>query len=338
VAEEFTGVDKVATFLLSLDQDAAAAVLKHIGEDVLTEVAEAMTRIDPSVATLTRIGELKREFAVESTRPAPVKPKSDSELSELLNQGVGPQESRDIVQRLHERKIQERPFLELETLPADVVAKALKDESPAVCSLVLSHLDPALSATILSTIEPEEALGIVKRMTNLVPPGLEMLRAIATRVLESIAKDGDGPVAVDPEKRLQTIASMLNFSNTEVEQTVLQGLSEDDEETAQEIREYMFAWNDLAEIDKRSMQKILGSVDTRTLSISLKACQADIEENIMANLSARVRDMVAEERELAGAMPLTEVLAARNQVMTTVRGMIESGEFSPARSGEELVT
>ena len=46
----------------------------------------------------------------------------------------------------------------------------------------------------------------------------------------------------------------------------------------------------------------------------------------------------AEERELAGAMPLSEVLAAREQVMSTVRGMIESGEFSPARSGEELVT
>ena len=338
MAEEFTGVDKVATFLLSLDKDAAAAVLKHIGTDVLTEVAEAMTRIDPSFATQARIGELKRELAVESTGPAPVKPKSEAELSELLNQGVGPQESRDIVQRLHDRKIQERPFLELEELPANVVATALQDESPAVCSLVLSHLDPALSATILSSIEPEEALGIVKRMTNLVPPGLEMLRAIATRVLETITKETDGPVAVNPEKRLQTIASMLNFTNTEVEQTVLQGLSEDDEETAQEIREYMFAWNDLAEIDKRSMQKILGSVDTRTLSISLKACQIDIEENIMANLSARVRDMVAEERELAGAMPLTEVLAARNQVMTTVRGMIESGEFSPARSGEEMVT
>lgn len=338
MAEEITGIDKVATFLLSLNQEAAAAVLKHIGPDILTEVAEAMTRIDSSVATQNKIVELKREFAVESTGPSPVKPKTDEELGTLLNQSVGPQESRDIVQRLRDRKLQERPFLELESVPAEVVASALQSESPAVCSLVLAHLDPSLSAAILSTIDPDVALGIVKRMTNLVPPGLDMLRSIAERVMESISTTSDGPGAVNPEKRLQTIASMLNFTNPEVEQTVLEGLTEDNEETAQEIREYMFAWDDLASIDKRSMQKILGSVDTRTLSISLKACQPDIEENIMANLSARVRDMVAEERELAGAMPLTEVLAARGQVMTTVRGMIESGEFSPARSGEELVS
>ncbi|MFT5284029.1 MAG: flagellar motor switch protein FliG [Planctomycetota bacterium] len=338
MAEEFTGIDKVATFLLSLDADAASAVLKHIDQEILTEVAEAMTRIDPTIATQKKISELKRGFAIESTGPLAVKPKNESELGEFLKQGVGVQESRNIVDRLRNRKLQEHPFLELEALPASDVTRALSKESPAVCSLILAHIDPALSATILSSFEPDDALGIVKRMTSLVPPGLDILRSIAQRVLETIGTGSDGPVEVNPEKRLQTIASMLNFSATETEQTVLQGIADDDEETAEGIREYMFAWNDLADIDKRSMQKILGSVDTRTLSISLKACQPDIENNIMANLSSRVRDMVAEERELAGAMPLSEVLAARSQVMTTVRGMIESGEFSPARSGEEMVT
>ena len=338
MADSFTGIDKVATFLLALDAEAATAVLKHIGPEILTEVAEAMTRIDPTVATQEKIVELKRSFAIESTGPSPVKPKNEDELSEFLKQGVGVQESRKIVERLHDRKIQEHPFLELESLPAADVTRALADESPAVCSLILAHVDPALSATILSSFDPDDALGIVKRMTNLVPPGLDTLRSIAKRVLESIESGSDEPAEVNPEKRLQTIASMLNFSATETEQTVLQGLADDDEEIADGIREYMFSWNDLADIDKRSMQKILGSVDTRTLSISLKACQPDIEQNIMANLSSRVRDMVAEERELAGAMPLSEVLAARAQVMNTVRGMIESGEFSPARSGEEMVT
>jgi len=338
VASDLKGVEKVATFLLTLDKESAASVLRHIGPEVLTEVAEAMTRIDPSVATQERVVQLKRELAVQSSGPSPVKPKSETELGDLLSQGVGAQTSRDVVERIRERRLQEHPFLELETMPAETVARALRQESPAVCSLVLAHLDPAVSAAILGVFDPEDALAVVKRMTGLTPPGLEMLRRIADRVLESLAATADGPVLPSSEKRLKTIATMLNFSNPEIEQTVLQGLSEDDEETAQEIREHMFAWEDLASIDKRSMQKILGSVDTRTLSIALKASAPDVEANVMANLSARVRDMVAEERELAGAMSLSEVLAARNQVMTTVRGMIESGEFSPARSGEDLVT
>jgi len=102
-----------------------------------------------------------------------------------------------------------------------------------------------------------------------------------------------------------------------------------DEETAAEA---------LAELDKRAMQKVLASVDTKTLSISLKGSSARVEENIMANLSSRVREMVKDERDLAGAMSLKEVGLARGEVLKAVRGLMESGEFRPARAGDELVT
>ena len=59
---------------------------------------------------------------------------------------------------------------------------------------------------------------------------------------------------------------------------------------------------------------------------------------MLGNLSSRVRDMVAEERELAGAMPMTDVTAARDEIMTNIRAMIEAGEFRPNRGGDELVS
>ena len=336
--ESLGGAAKVAAFLLSLDEKQSAQILKHISKDVLTEIADAMTRVDPEVATHARVVELKRQLAVQAAGPKAVQPREEEELGQLLGEGVGPQASREIVDRLRERKIHERPFFELERVPAEDLARALVDESPAVSAVVLAHLDPGQSAAVLSAFDSDAALGIVKRMAKLAPPGIERLRGIAEHLQGRLAELASVPSPPDPATRLKTIASMLNFTAPDIEQSVLQGLSEDDETTAQEIREHMFSWDDLSEIDKRSMQKILGSIDTRTLSIALKACTPQVETNIMSNLSARVRDMVAEERELAGAMPLGEVLAAREQVMTTVRGMIESGEFSPARSGEELVT
>lgn len=335
---ELNGVDRVASFLLSLEEKQAAAVLRHIGPDVLTEVAEAMTRVDSAVATPQRIGELKRLLAVQATGPKTLRPRKESELGALLNEGLGAQRSREVVDRLRERRAHDRPFFELESLPPEDLARSLANESPAVCALVLAHLDPTVSSAVLSEFEPERALLVVKRMTSLTPPGIEMLRSIADSMKERLREIAASPVAPDPEKRLKTIAAMLNLSTPEIEQSVLQGIAEDDEATAKEIREHMFAWDDLATIDKRSMQKVLGSIDTRTLSIALKACNPAVEEKVLSNLSSRVRVMVAEERELAGALPLAEVLAAREQVMTTVRAMIEAGEFSPSRSGEDLVT
>ena len=131
---------------------------------------------------------------------------------------------------------------------------------------------------------------------------------------------------------------MLNFANGDIERVVLEGLESDNAEAASEVREHMFTWEDIAEIDRRSMQKILGTVDTKTLSVALKACDPAIEENILGNLSQRVRDMVAEERDLVGAVPKSEVESARDDIMKNIRAMIEAGEFSPSRKGEELVS
>jgi flagellar motor switch protein FliG len=100
----------------------------------------------------------------------------------------------------------------------------------------------------------------------------------------------------------------------------------------------MFTWENLADLDKRAMQKVLASIDTKTLAISLKGSTAPVEENIMNNLSSRVRDMIKDERETAGPMSMADVLVARNEVMKAVRTLMESGEFRPSRAGEELVT
>ena len=145
------------------------------------------------------------------------------------------------------------------------------------------------------------------------------------------------PAPPDPTESLRTIADLLNYSGGDLEQSVLQGLEEINEEMAGQVREFMFTWDDLGTIEKRAMQKILASVDTRTLSMSLKACPAGVEKNIMDNLSKRVCEMVADERELLGPVPFSEVVIARNEILTAVRALMEAGEFAPARAGEELV-
>ena len=86
------------------------------------------------------------------------------------------------------------------------------------------------------------------------------------------------------------------------------------------------------------MTKILGTVDTKTLAVSLKGCSPAVEKNILSNLSSRVREMVIEERELAGAMPVADVKVARDEVLKNIRALIESGEFRPSRGGDALVS
>ena len=334
-ATETQGVHRVAAFLLSLDGDAAKRVIAHLAPDVVQEVAQAMLEL-PDDET-GRVEELHREMALSAHGPRSVRACSEVQLGGLLTDAIGAERAEEVLESIRERRLLERPFFDVEAAEPFVVGRVLAQESPAVGAVVIAHLAPTFSAAVLQAFESATALEVVRRVATLVPPPYPVLRRIAEHLAGKIAEANAGPPPADETTRLRTIAELLSNSNPEMEKSVLDAIQEDDESMANELREFMFTWEDIGTIDKRSMQKILGAVDTKTLSMALKGASNAVEENVMSNLSSRVRDMVKEERDILGAVPLSDVLASRDEVMRGVRALIEAGEFRPSRGGDELV-
>ena len=332
-----TGVQRVAAFLLSLEQQDAEKVLRSLPPDLLSEVVEAMSSIDGDLLQADNLNGLYVELARQVNSPRPVSAKSEDELSTMLEQTLGRDASGRVLKTIQERRHRERPFLRIEAAPAGTLAHALESESDAVVALVLAHMAPRLSAQVLGLFDPARSPAIVRRMATLIPPPFETLTGVAGALEAKLAEGGPAGQA-DASDKLRTIADLLNSAVGDLSKNVLDAIKAEDESMAEEIREFMFTWEDLATVDGRSMQKILSAVETKTLAMAIKGCSPAVEETVLGNLSSRVREMVADERELAGAVPLSVVEDARSEIMRAVRGLMESGEFQPANSGEELVS
>ncbi len=332
------GYQKVAAFLLSLDSAVSAKVMRSLDPKVVSGVAAAMTELSPDLCTAAAVDQLYLDLARTMYQREGVRPQDDHELADMLSQSYGEDEADRVLREIRDRRRREQPFAFLDQFQPEVVARVLADESPSIVSLILAHSSPTVSAAVLGVFEEEQTLEIVKRMTSIQPPSIDTMLDIADDLSLRMREAQRLPPPPDPAETLRTIADLLTHSKGSVETTVMEGLAEYDEEVAGQVREYMFTWSDLGAIDKRAMQKILSTVDTRTLSIALKASPPDVEANVMDNLSSRVKDMVADERELAGAMSMTEVQESRDEILTAVRALMDSGEFSPARAGEEMVT
>ncbi len=337
-ATGYNGAQRVAAFLLSLERPAASRVLGHLSPDVLFEVVEAMQAIDANFDDKDLTRELWTKVALADKRREGVQPARGDELEVLLETGLGAEVAAELQDEIRQRRRKERPFHVLEKAPARAISLVLQEESDAAVAVVLAHLDPVLSATVLSDFEVERALRVVRRMASVEPPGSDVLAVLADDLERRVQDHLDAPAPKTGSQKLKTIAELLSQAAGELEKDVLAGLDEDAAEMADEIREFMFTWEDIGDVDRRSMQKILGTVETRTLAIALKACSPAVEQNVLGNLSSRVRDMVQEERELAGPMPMSEVVLAREEIMRGVRALIESGEFKPAKGGDELVS
>ena len=335
--EGASGAQRAAAFLLSLEKTVSAEVMRNLDPKVVSKIAEAMTDLDPDLCSVNAVDGLYRDLAKTFHQRTGVRPQDDFELYALLESSYGDAEANRVLTEIHDRRRREQPFAFLETAPSSLAARVLKEESPGVVGLILSHVAPSTSAEVLATFDDDTTLEIVRRMTTVTPPGIETMLTIADDLQERIREASLVPAPRAQEDSLRTVADMLTFADTEVEHNVLTGLEAENDLVASQVREFMFTWEDLASIEKRAMQKILASVDTRTLSIALKACSNPVFENVMNNLSSRVREMVIDEKELLGSMPMTDVLMARSEIMTAVRALMDSGEFSPARAGEELV-
>lgn len=335
--KQLKGTEKVAAFLLSLEGEAAVTVLKHLPDYLVAEIAETMTTLDPSLANEERLNALFKDIATRTDVRGPVRPRKKDEMRTMLQESFGSDRAAKVLNDIETRNQREFPFRNIERYAPQSIAAVLREEAPSVSAVVLAHLNPATSAAVLAVFEEAMAIDVVRRMTNMVPPGFETLKSIAVD-LESQLDGAIAVATVDTSRQLKTVAEMLNYSGSDLEESVLGGIESEDEDKAKEIKEYMFTWDDLASIEKRAMQKILGAVNTRTLSIALKASSPEVEKNIMENLSSRVRSMVEEERELTGPMPMNEVNLMRAEVMEAVRALMDSGEFKPSKGGEDLVT
>ncbi|MCZ6596395.1 MAG: hypothetical protein O7B99_02020 [Planctomycetota bacterium] len=335
--KETLGPQRVAAFLLSLGPEQARRLMGHIAEDVVLEVAQAMVDLDPALTDPDRVRELSRSLAMSVNGPIRVQACATSELESMLETVFGAEKARQVLAEIGARRLQECPFLEIESEPPGYIGRVLDNESPAVAALVLAHLDPATSAAVLEHFEDDEAIEIIQRMATLIPPSFTVLRSIASDLRGKLDSYAGAAAAPDPSARLQTIADLLSHSAPEMEKNVLDAIQSENAEMAAALQEYLFTWEDLATVERRAMQKILGAIDTKTLSLAMKACSKGVEESILGNLSSRVKDMVAEERELLGPVPMADMLAARDEIMRAIRALIEAGEFRPNRGGEEFV-
>lgn len=336
--KKIDGPTKVAALLLSLDQEVGAKVMRHLDPRVVSEVAAAMTELDPETVTPEAVEGVFQELTNTLLGGGGVTAKDDVELFAILDRTFGDQHAERVIRDIHARRRKAQPFGFLDSTNPEAIARVLAEESPAVIALVLAHASPGISAEVLGTFDEERSLDIVKRMTSITPPSVDTMLAVADDLQKRVREAASIPAPPSQDETLRTVADLLNFSDGETGSTILEGLETVDGEVAKQVREFMFTWTELSSVDKRAMQKILASVDTRTLSMALKACPVEVEGNIMDNLSSRVREMVADERDLSGAVPFSEVLKARAEIMAAVRALIEAGEFAPSKAGEELVT
>ena len=192
---------------------------------------------------------------------------------------------------------------------------------PYLIAITLLTLTPGLDTTLLIRTATLEGVQ---------PQALRELNDVLTQLLsgsDRVKKSAAGGVGMTAE--------ILNFLGSNVEASALSYIREYDPELAQRIQDKMFVFDNILEIDDRSIQTILREVQSDSLVLALKGASPELREKIFKNMSQRAAEMLREDLESKGPVRLSEVEAEQKEILKIVRRLTDEGQIVVGGGGDD---
>jgi flagellar motor switch protein FliG len=327
---QFSGVQRAAILLMSLGESEAAAVLKHMGAKEVQKVGAAMATI--SSVSKEQAASVLDEFvgAIEGQTSLGVG--ADDYVRKVLVNALGEEKAGGIIDRILMGR-NTKGLDALKWMEPRAVADLIRNEHPQIMAIVLAHLDSDQAAEVLQNIPEARRGDVLMRIATLdgiQPSALAELDEIMERQFS-----GQGTLKASNVGGVKSAANILNFMGSAGEQKLLAAITEADKDLGQKIQDLMFVFDDLAEVDDKSMQGLLREVPTDKLGLALKGADPRVKEKITRNMSKRAAEMLVEDMEAKGPVKLSDVEAAQKEILATARRLADAGTIQLGGKGAE---
>jgi flagellar motor switch protein FliG len=332
-AAQLTGTQKVAILLMTLGKERAAKLLKTMREAEVAEVAAEIARL-PSVPPDV-VEAVLSEFKEMARARVHIASGGLEYAQTMLQESLGPQKAKEIMELLASQMV-EKPFEFLRNTDPRQVLSFISDEHPQTIALVLAHMLPDAAAMVLGSLGEELQRDVAVRialMDRTSPDIVEKVEQILQRKLSSVLQHSEFAEAGGVE----SLVGILNRADRGTERLILEGLEVADADLADEVRQLMFVFEDIVNLDNRSVQLVLRQVDTKDLALALKGVPKIVKEKIITNMSERAGQILLEEIDLMGPVRLKDVETAQGGIVRIIRSLEEAGQIVLSRSGDEFV-
>ncbi|MFY9942278.1 MAG: flagellar motor switch protein FliG [Desulfobacterales bacterium] len=329
--QNLTGPQKAAVFLLIMGEKFATAVFRKMTENEIKKVAGIMAEIEHIPGEV--LAAVSEAFVAGFRQEDQVLVPGDNFIQEAITQALDPKTAEVIVNHIREKR-QELPFKWSREVDREALAERIKNEHPQTIAMILSYLPPEISSEILMTVPDEQKGDIAMRIANLGQVPSEVVKAV-DQALQSDLSNLDNAAAA--AGGLEKLVQILGGVDRATEDTVLESIEDERNDLANEIREMMFVFEDLAKVDDRGIREILKKVESQQLVLAMKTASEEMKAKILNNLSSRAAEMLKEDLEVMGPVRLAEVEQAQQQIVRAAKELEAEGAIVLGGKGKEDV-
>jgi len=327
-----SGAERAAVLLMSLGEESAAEVLRHMGPKEVQRLGTAMANL--SNISKTEVSEVLEEFTQAVEEQTALGVGADDYIRNVLTSALGEEKAGGLINRILLGR-NSKGLEALKWMEPRAVAEVIRLEHPQIIAIVLSYLDPDHAAEVLGFLPERSQPDILMRVAS-----LDGIQPSALQELDDILEQqfAGNNMQASAVGGIKNAANILNFMDPSKEAAIIDLIRDADEDLSQKIEDLMFVFDNLQEVDDRGIQSLLREISTESLVLALKGAEDALKEKIFKNMSKRAAEMLREDLEAKGPVRLSEVEAAQKEILTIARRMAEHGEIAlGGKGGEEYV-
>lgn len=324
------GLTNAAILLMSIGEEEAAEVFKHLSPKEVQSLGEKMAKL--KVVDTEKIESVLSTFQETAYAQRSLVSDTDEYVRNVLNKALGADKAGFLLDRI----LQGKDVSGIEGLrwmdPA-TVTELIRNEHPQIIASILVHLERDQASSILGLMSDRVRNDVILRIATLdgiQPNALKELNEVLTKVMA-----GSDKLKKTALGGIKTAAEILNFMGASVETVTVESIREFDPDLAQKIMDQMFTFDNVLELDDKGIQLVLREVQGESLVVALKGADPALREKIFKNMSQRAAEMLRDDLESKGPVRVSEVEAEQKEILKIVRRLAEEGQIALGSKGEE---
>jgi flagellar motor switch protein FliG len=329
-ADKLSGPQKAAILFLTMGEEYSTALFKELDEASIKKIGKYMSEITyiPSDVLST----VMDEFLINFKSDSDVVISGEDFLKQVVNKSLDKEKAREVFKVIGE-KGSSVPFSDLAYIPIENLINIIQGEHPQTIALILSYLPYEKAAEVLKSLPEELKIDIALRIVQIGQVDVEIVNELDKVIKNELSKIGGATRKCDG---IETLANILNQVDGVTEESVLSHIENEDGDLADMVRQKMFVFEDLLQIENRHFRDILQNVDNQLLIKALKTTTDEMKNKVFTNLSERASEMLKEDMEVMGPVKLSEVEEAQQEIIKIAKRLESEGRIVLSKGGDDV--
>lgn len=321
-----------AAVMVTLLGDAAGEVLKKFDEEQLELLSVEVARIEK--ITPEQREQVILEFHEMAMAQEYIAEGGIEQARRVLETAFGSDKADALTRRIL-AAMQVVPFEFLKKADPQQLLSFIQDEHPQTIALILAYLPMSQAASLLTKLPAELRAEVAERIAGMEQTPPEVIR----RVEAVLEKKVSSMISTEMTKAggPKQLVDLLNRVDRSTERLILDSLGENNPELAEVVKNMMFVFEDILQLDDRAIQQILKEVDVKDLATALKGVSMEVQNKVYSNMSERAVNMLKEDMEFMGPVKMKVVEESQQKIVAVIRRLEENGEIMIGRGEDDVL-